>query len=260
MSEKIGDIKEKLKNCKDEELADFVETYSSDLRSGVISLCSQACKRMADIEKEYARLEEISKYEREYGQYGLICGIDEVGRGPLAGPVVAGAVILPKDCKIKYINDSKKLSAKMRDMLYDEIMEKAVAVGIGFVSEKRIDEINILNATYEAMRQAIDKLGVKPDILLNDAVTIPKVDIRQVPIIKGDAKSISIGAASIVAKVTRDRFMEEMAQKYPQYDFASNKGYGSAKHIAALKEHGPCEIHRKTFIGNFLVQGKQYES
>ena len=252
MSEKIGDIKEKFKNCKDEELADFIETYGSDPRSGVISLCSQACKRMADIEKEYTRLEEISKYEREYGQYGLICGIDEVGRGPLAGPVVAGAVILPKDCKIKYINDSKKLSAKMRDMLYDEIMEKAVAVGIGFVSEKRIDEINILNATYEAMREAIDKLGVKPDILLNDAVTIPKVDIRQVPIIKGDAKSISIGAASIVAKVTRDRFMEEMAKKYPQYDFASNKGYGSAKHIAAIKEHGPCEIHRKTFISNFL--------
>lgn len=252
MSEKIGDIKEKFKNCKDEELADFIETYGSDPRSGVISLCSQACKRMADIEKEYTRLEEISKYEREYGQYGLICGIDEVGRGPLAGPVVAGAVILPKDCKIKYINDSKKLSAKMRDMLYDEIMEKAVAVGIGFVSEKRIDEINILNATYEAMREAIYKLGVKPDILLNDAVTIPKVDIRQVPIIKGDAKSISIGAASIVAKVTRDRFMEEMAKKYPQYDFASNKGYGSAKHIAALKEHGPCEIHRKTFISNFL--------
>ena len=252
MSEKIGDIKEKFKNCKDEELADFIETYGSDPRSGVISLCSQACKRMADIEKEYARLEEISKYEREYGQYGLICGIDEVGRGPLAGPVVAGAVILPKDCKIKYINDSKKLSAKMRDMLYDEIMERAVAVGIGFVSEKRIDEINILNATYEAMREAIDKLGVKPDILLNDAVTIPKVDIRQVPIIKGDAKSISIGAASIVAKVTRDRFMEEMAKKYPQYDFASNKGYGSAKHIAAIKEHGPCEIHRKTFISNFL--------
>lgn len=252
MSEKIGDIKEKFKNCKDEELADFIETYGSDQRTGVISLCSQACKRMADIEREYARLEEISKYEREYGQYGLICGIDEVGRGPLAGPVVAGAVILPKDCKIKYINDSKKLSAKMRDMLYDEIMEKAVAVGIGFVSEKRIDEINILNATYEAMREAIDKLGVKPDILLNDAVTIPKVDIRQVPIIKGDAKSISIGAASIVAKVTRDRFMEEMAKKYPQYDFASNKGYGSAKHIAAIKEHGPCEIHRKTFISNFL--------
>ena len=233
-------------------MADFIETYGSDPRSGVISLCSQACKRMSDIEKEYARLEEISKYEREYGQYGLICGIDEVGRGPLAGPVVAGAVILPKDCKIKYINDSKKLSAKMRDMLYDEIMEKAVAVGTGFVSEKRIDEINILNATYEAMRESIDKLGVKPDILLNDAVTIPKVDIRQGPIIKGDAKSISIGAASIVAKVTRDRFMEEMAKKYPQYDFASNKGYGSAKHIAAIKEHGPCEIHRKTFISNFL--------
>ena len=252
MSEKIGDIKEKFKNCKDEELADFIETYGSDPRSGVISLCSQACKRMADIEKEYARLEEISKYEREYGQYGLICGIDEVGRGPLAGPVVAGAVILPKDCKIKYINDSKKLSAKMRDMLYDEIMEKAVAVGIGFVSEKRIDEINILNATYEAMREAIDKLGVKPDILLNDAVTIPGVDIKQVPIIKGDAKSASIAAASIVAKVTRDHMMEEFDLIYPGYEFYKNKGYGTKAHRDALKKIGPCEIHRRTFIKNHI--------
>ena len=195
--------------------------------------------------------QEISRFEKEYAGCGYICGIDEVGRGPLAGPVVAGAVILPKDCKIKYINDSKKLSAKMREELYDEIMDKAVAVGIGYASEKRIDEINILNATYEAMREALDKLSVTPDILLNDAVTIPKVSIRQVPIIKGDAKSISIGAASIVAKVTRDRLMEELALQYPQYDFASNKGYGSAKHIEALKTYGPCKIHRKTFIKHF---------
>ena len=158
---------------------------------------------------------------------------------------------MPKDCNILYLNDSKKLTAKMRDRLYDEIMEKAVATGIGFASWQRIDEINILNATYEAMREAIEKCGIKPDILLNDAVTIPKVSIRQVPIIKGDAKSVSIAAASIIAKVTRDRYMEEMDQKYPGYDFASNKGYGSAKHIEALGQIGPCEIHRRTFIGHF---------
>lgn len=154
---------------------------------------------------------------REYADYGYICGIDEVGRGPLAGPVVAGAVILPKDCDILYINDSKKLSAAKREELYDVIMEKAVAVGIGMASSQRIDEINILQATYEAMREAISKLSVKPDILLNDAVTIPGVSIRQVPIIKGDAKSISIGAASIVAKVTRDRLMVEYDKILPQY-------------------------------------------
>ena len=251
MSESIAAIKDKLKHCTDDELLSFVETYGSDTRSGVAALCAQACRKMADLEKEYARLEEISRFEKEYAGYGYICGIDEVGRGPLAGPVVAGAVILPKDCKIKYINDSKKLSAKMREELYDEIMDKAVAVGIGYASEKRIDEINILNATYEAMREALDKLSVTPDILLNDAVTIPKVSIKQVPIIKGDAKSISIGAASIVAKVTRDRLMEELALQYPQYDFASNKGYGSAKHVEALKTYGPCKIHRKTFIKHF---------
>ena len=175
-----------------------------------------------------------------------------MGRGPLAGPVVAGAVILPKDCRILYINDSKKLSAKKREELYDIIMEQAVAVGIGMASPQRIDEINILQATYEAMREAIRNLSVKPDILLNDAVTIPGVDIRQVPIIKGDAKSISIGAASIIAKVTRDRLMEQYDQVLPGYDFASNKGYGSAAHIQALKEMGASPIHRRSFIGNFV--------
>ena len=202
--------------------------------------------------KERERIEGLKVYEKEYEAFGYVCGIDEVGRGPLAGPVVAGAVILPKDCDILYINDSKKLSEKKREELYDIIMEKAVATGIGYNSPERIDEINILQATYEAMREAINNLSVKPDILLNDAVTIPQVDIKQIPIIKGDAKSISIGAASIIAKVTRDRLMVQYDEVFPGYGFASNKGYGSAAHIAALKELGPTPIHRRSFIKNFL--------
>lgn len=249
--DKIADIRNEWKQLKEEELWGFLEKHQDDDRSGVAALCAQAVKWIAAYEKELDRLEDMKRYEREFEAFGAVCGIDEVGRGPLAGPVVAGAVILPKDCNILYLNDSKKLTAKMRDRLYDEIMEKAVATGIGFASWQRIDEINILNATYEAMREAIEKCGIKPDILLNDAVTIPKVSIRQVPIIKGDAKSVSIAAASIIAKVTRDRYMEEMDQKYPGYDFASNKGYGSAKHIEALGQIGPCEIHRRTFIGHF---------
>ncbi|MCR5800031.1 MAG: ribonuclease HII [Lachnospiraceae bacterium] len=209
-------------------------------------------KKAQKLEVEKQRTEGLKKYEKEYAAFANICGIDEVGRGPLAGPVVAGAVILPKDCDILYINDSKKLSEKKREELYDIIMKEAVAVGIGYADHNRIDEINILQATYEAMRQAVNNLSVKPDILLNDAVTIPGIDIKQVPIIKGDAKSISIGAASIIAKVTRDRLMVELDSKYPGYGFASNKGYGSAAHIAALKEIGPCEIHRRTFIKNFV--------
>lgn len=212
----------------------------------------RARKAEEKLAKERERIEGLKVYEKEYEAFGYVCGIDEVGRGPLAGPVVAGAVILPKDCDILYINDSKKLSEKKREELYDIIMEKAVAVGIGYNAPERIDEINILQATYEAMREAISKLSVKPDILLNDAVTIPQVDIKQVPIIKGDAKSISIGAASIVAKVTRDRLMVQYDEVFPGYGFASNKGYGSAAHIAALKEMGPCPIHRRSFIGNFV--------
>ena len=170
----------------------------------------------------------------------------------MAGPVVAGAVILPKGCEILYINDSKQLSAKKREALYEEIKSKAIAIGIGIVSPAKIDEINILQATYMAMREAISKLSVVPQLLLNDAVTIPEVIIPQVPIIKGDAKSVSIAAASIVAKVTRDRLMEEYDRVLPGYGFASNKGYGSAEHIAALKELGPTPIHRNTFIKNFV--------
>lgn len=249
---KIGQIKEELKAATEAMLPSFIMAYESDERSGVIKLVEQAKKRLQKLEEERKRIWKLQEYERKYGQYTYICGIDEVGRGPLAGPVVAGAVILPKDCDILYINDSKKLTAVKREELYDEIMEKAVAAGIGMVSPQRIDEINILQATYEAMREAISKLEPAPDILLNDAVTIPGVAIRQVPIIKGDAKSISIGAASIVAKVTRDRLMVEYDKIMPGYGFAANKGYGSAEHIAALKKYGPTPIHRRSFIGNFV--------
>ena len=211
-------------------------------------------KQQERLEKEIARTKAMSTFEEEYKDYPYICGIDEVGRGPLAGPVVAGAVILPKDDPILYLNDSKKLSEKKREMLYDEIMNRAVATGIGMASPARIDEINILQATYEAMRMAIDNLKVRPDILLNDAVTIPQVDILQVPIIKGDAKSISIAAASIIAKVTRDRLMVEYDKVLPGYDFASNKGYGTKAHIAGLKELGPTPIHRRSFIHNYVSE------
>ncbi|MGN0343046.1 MAG: ribonuclease HII [Roseburia sp.] len=247
---KIGSIKEELQAATEEMLPDFIAAYQDDERSGVQKLVQQAEKRLERLEEEKKRIWNLSCYEREYASFGYICGIDEVGRGPLAGPVVAGAVILPKDCEILYINDSKKLSAAKREELYDVIMEQAVATGIGMVSPARIDEINILQATYEAMREAISKLAVTPDILLNDAVTIPGVSIRQVPIIKGDAKSISIGAASIIAKVTRDRLMVEYDKIMPEYGFASNKGYGSAAHIAAIKKYGPSPIHRNSFIGN----------
>ena len=252
MEEKIGYIKERFANTGVEELGALVEVYRADLRAGVQKEIEKALKKIEALEKEKARIDTLWKYEREYASYGYVCGIDEVGRGPLAGPVVAGAVILPKDCDILYINDSKKLSEKKREELYHIIMKKALAVGLGYATPERIDEINILQATYEAMRQAISKLQVSPDILLNDAVTIPGVNCRQVPIVKGDAKSISIGAASIVAKVTRDRLMVDYDTLYPEYGFASNKGYGAAAHIEALKKYGPTPIHRKTFIKSFV--------
>ncbi|MBE5925239.1 MAG: ribonuclease HII [Lachnospiraceae bacterium] len=248
----IGEIKEILNNCSIEELKDKIGEFENDERAGVVKLVESARKKIAAFEKEIERTYHMKEYERKYENCRYICGIDEVGRGPLAGPVVAAAVVLPKDVDIYYLNDSKQLSEKKREALYEEIMEKAVAVGIGFADEKLIDEINILQADYEAMRIALSKLSVKPDILLNDAVTIPGVDIKQESIIKGDAKSVSIAAASIVAKVTRDRFMVEMDKEYPGYGFASNKGYGSAAHIEAIKTIGPCKIHRRSFIGNFI--------
>lgn len=248
----IKTIREELQAAEDSSLPFFIKTYEADARAGVQKLVGQAKKRLQNLEAEKKRIYALQEYERRYPQAAFICGIDEVGRGPLAGPVVAGAVILPKDCEILYINDSKKLSAAKREELYDVIMEQAIAVGLGQASPQRIDEINILQATYEAMRQAINNLGVMPDILLNDAVTIPQVSIPQVPIIKGDAKSISIGAASIIAKVTRDRMMVAYDSEYPGYAFAENKGYGSAAHIAALGRLGATPIHRQSFIKNFV--------
>lgn len=252
MSEKIGIIKEKFENATLQDITGLLEIYKVDERKGVINLCNKYAKKLEDFDKEKERTYHMHSFEREYASYMYICGIDEAGRGPLAGPVVAGAVILPKDDDILYLNDSKQLSATKRDELFDEIKAKAVSYGVGIVSWERIDEINILNATYEAMQMAISQLSNKPDILLNDAVTIPNVDIKQVPIIKGDAKSASIAAASIIAKVTRDRIMEEYDKEYPEYGFAKHKGYGSKEHIEAIKKYGPCKIHRKTFIKNFV--------
>ena len=252
MEEKISVIKSHFQAASMDRLPELISAYEADERSSVQSLIAAANKKLEALEKEKQRTENLKKFEKEYAAFGYLCGIDEVGRGPLAGPVVAGAVILPKDCDILYLNDAKQLSEKKREELYDVIMEKAVSVGLGFSSPERIDEINILQATYEAMREAVSKLSVQPDVLLNDAVTIPGLPMKQVPIIKGDAKSVSIAAASIVAKVTRDRMMVEYDTVFPEYGFASNKGYGAAAHIEALKKYGPCPIHRRSFITHFV--------
>ena len=211
-----------------------------------------AAKRAARLEAERARLETMKEYERKYSVYTYICGVDEAGRGPFAGPVVAGAVILDPDREILYLNDSKKLSEKKREQLYEEIMEKAVSVGVGIVDNHVIDEINILQATYMAMRKAIAALDPQPDFILADAVTIPEITIPQTGIIKGDAKSVSIAAGSIIAKVTRDRLCMEYDRLYPEYGFASHKGYGTAAHIEAIRKYGPLDIHRRSFIHKYI--------
>ena len=252
MSKSIAEIKEEFEQADLIQRRALSEEYASDGRAGVQKIIDSYRKKEEALRAEKERLLTMKNYERKYADCGYICGIDEAGRGPLAGPVVTGAVILPTDCEILYLNDSKKLSASKRDLLYDEIMEKALAVGVGMASPARIDEINILQATYEAMREAISKLQVKPDILLNDAVTIPDVDIRQIPIIKGDAKSVSIAAASIIAKVTRDRLMVQYDEILPGYGFAKHKGYGSWEHIAAIRQMGASPVHRQSFIKNFL--------
>ena len=210
-------------------------------------------KLIKDIDLYLCKLDNY-RYERKLKKQGinLIAGVDEVGRGPLVGPVVAACVILPEEFELDGLTDSKKLSEKKREALYDVIMNEAVSVGVGIVGPERIDEINILNATYEAMHQAINNLTVTPDILLNDAVDIPGINIKQVPIIKGDAKSLSIASASIIAKVTRDRLMYSYDELYPEYGFAKHKGYGTKQHRDALAEYGACPIHRKTFIKNYI--------
>ena len=248
MGKTIAEIRHEFETADSNRLLELFAAYGDDPRAGVAGLILNYQKKRAKLETERARLAVMWQYEHENSHYGLICGIDEAGRGPLAGPVVAGAVILPMDCEILYLNDSKRVSPERREELYDEITEKAVAWGVGMSGPRRIDEINILQATYEAMCEAIGKLTVMPQVLLNDAVTIPQVKIPQVPIIKGDAKSASIAAASI----TRDRLMREYDDVYPEYGFAKHKGYGSADHIAAIKKYGPSPIHRASFIRNFV--------
>ena len=247
----LSQMDDTLKNAGDR-LSDYLKAFREDVRPGARRLVEKYQKAMDKLEAEKKRIVKMMEYERRYADYEYIAGIDEVGRGPLAGPVVTCAVILPKDCDILYINDSKQLTQKKREELYEEITAKAISYGIGISSPQRIDEINILQANYEATRQSIKNLSVIPDILLNDAVTIPEVRIPQVPIIKGDTKSISIAAASIVAKVHRDRLMVEYDKQYPGYGFASNKGYGSEEHVQAIKKLGPSPIHRKSFLSNLV--------
>ena len=249
---KIEEIREILKNTEESCLRERLQDFSSDERDGVKKLVLQYGKKADRYEKELIRLEKMRAYEKKYQETEYICGIDEVGRGPLAGPVVTCAVILPKDCRIPYINDSKKLSEKKREELAQIIKQEAIEVNVTMESPEVIDQINILQATYEAMRMAISNLSVQPDLLLNDAVTIPEIEIMQIPIIKGDAKSVSIAAASILAKVTRDRLMVEYEKVFPGYDFASNKGYGTKAHIEGLKKLGPTPIHRMSFIHKYI--------
>lgn len=249
----IKEIKLLLKQTEKEQWHALFSQYRTDERAGVQKLIDSYEKKLAKFHKEQERLEKMLEFERKYGDtFSCICGIDEAGRGPFAGPVVAGTVILPVGLKIEGLNDSKQVSPKRREELYDIIMDQAVSVGVGMASPGRIDEINILQATYEAMKHAVEDLDVVPDLLLNDAVTIPQIPIRQVGIIKGDGRSLSIAAASIIAKVTRDRMMVDYDEIYPEYGFAKNKGYGSKEHIEALKKYGPCPIHRSTFIHNYV--------
>lgn len=248
----ISEIKKELELAEEDEREQILLSYREDERSGVQSLLRRYEKEKEKLLAERQRIETMKFYEKKYEDLGYVCGIDEAGRGPLAGPVVAGAVILPRDSKILWLNDSKQLSAKKREELYEVILKEAIAVGVGYAAPARIDEINILQATYEAMREAVSKLAVRPQILLNDAVTIPGMELPQVPIIKGDGKSVSIAAASIIAKVTRDRLMVEYDKLMPEYGFAGHKGYGSQSHIAAIRQYGPSPIHRMSFLKNFL--------
>ncbi len=248
----ISDIKLEFTRANMADIPALLDKYSKDTRKGVQKLCKQGKNHLQSYKDELIRVEAMSKFDRQYISHGTICGIDEVGRGPLAGPVVACAIILAEDCNILYVNDSKKLSQAKREELYNEIIDTSISYGIGMVSHEDIDENNILQATYQAMRLAIDNLTVKPGIILNDAVSIPAVEIKQVPIVKGDEKSMSIAAASILAKVTRDRIMIAYDKLYPAYNFAKNKGYGSQEHISAIKNIGLSPIHRRSFVKNIV--------
>ncbi|WP_456095976.1 ribonuclease HII [Peptostreptococcus sp.] len=249
---KTRGIKDLADKIPQDQYLDFIEIFSVDDRKSVQAICEKLKKSIARIEAEEERLDLLNHYENECYKNGavFVAGLDEVGRGPLAGPVVAAVVVLKPNARIPGINDSKKLSEEKRESLYDTIINEAIDYGIGMADNNEIDEHNILNATYIAMKRALERLEVDVDCLLNDAVRIPGVDIPQLPIIKGDAKSISIAAASIVAKVTRDRMMVDYDKEYPGYGFASNKGYGTRDHYQGLEKFGRTKIHRNSFLKN----------
>lgn len=250
MKESIVDIKNKLNSLNIEELELGLNDYLSDERPGVQKLVKSSQNKLNAYRVELKRMVKMRTFEREFDHCLTIAGVDEVGRGPFAGPVVTAAVILPKEYIGLYINDSKQLSEEKREVLYDEIMEQALAVGIGMVHNDEIDEINILNATRKAMAIAVGELKIQPEQVLVDAVTIPGLSIPQKAIIKGDEKSISIAAASIIAKVTRDRMMSGYDELFPGYSFGKNKGYGTKDHIDAIYRLGVCPIHRRSFLKN----------
>lgn len=248
------EIKNKIDNSRTiEEMSKVLLEFSSDDRKTVIKMMSSLENKILKIEKEKERIAAMWSFEEECYKsgYELICGIDEAGRGPLAGPVVAGAVILPKEIEIPGINDSKKISEKKRDEIYDIVIEKALYLGVGIVDNYTIDEINILNATKEAMKKAVKSLGLSPEFLLIDAVKLDLGIPFESPF-KGDERSISIAAASIIAKVTRDRIMDEYSDKYPDYYFNKHKGYGTKEHYLAIEKNGITDIHRKSFLKKIL--------
>ncbi len=250
----VKEIKEIADNLSEDKYLEFIEELKGDDRKSVNKIAVSLAKKLDKIRFEEERLERINAYENEGYEkgYTYIAGVDEAGRGPLAGPVVAAVVVLKKGTKIAGINDSKKLSEEKRNELFDIIKEEALDYGIGIVGNEEIDEYNILNATYMAMRKALNCLKKEPDYILADAVHIPDVDIEQNSIIKGDAKSISIAAASILAKVTRDSIMYQYDEIYPEYGFAHHKGYGTAEHYKAIDENGITPIHRKSFLKNVI--------
>ncbi|KXZ40056.1 RNase HII [Alkalithermobacter thermoalcaliphilus JW-YL-7 = DSM 7308] len=250
----VKQINEIVSNLEINEYLKYIDILKNDKRASVQKIALKLSKKLDDIRKEEIRLQNMKIFENEAYKRGFryIGGIDEAGRGPLAGPVVAAVVVLSEDTIIKGINDSKKLSLKKRQELFDIIKEKAIDYGIGIVDNNEIDKLNILNATYEAMKKALFNLKNTPDYLLIDALTIPNINIPQKPIIEGDRKSISISAASILAKVTRDKIMEEYDKLYPQYKFAKHKGYGTKEHYEAIKIYGITPIHRKTFLKSIL--------
>ncbi|CEP47430.1 ribonuclease HII [Paraclostridium sordellii] len=255
MKEKsVKEINSIIENISTDEYLKYIDILKDDERKSVKNIAVKLAKKLDKMRAENERLEMINIFENEGYEKGFtyIGGIDEAGRGPLAGPVVAAVVVFKPGTKIEGINDSKKLSEAKRDELFEIIKEEALDYGIGIVQKDEIDEYNILNATYMAMKKAVNCLKQKPDYLLVDAAHIPDVDIEQKPIIKGDSKSISIAAASILAKVTRDSIMYEYDKMYPEYGFASHKGYGTDQHYKAIREHGITSIHRRSFLKNIL--------